>query len=57
VELRAQYLLAYYSSNPLLDGSFRKIEVTVPEREDLNVRARQGYYAVPKRSEPSPKLD
>ena len=57
VELRAQYLLAYYSSNPLLDGSFRKIKVTVPNRQDLDVRARQGYYAVPKKTKPYPKLD
>jgi Ca-activated chloride channel family protein len=47
-ELRAQYLLAYYSSNSLLDGKFREIEVSIPERPDLHVRARQGYYATPK---------
>jgi Ca-activated chloride channel family protein len=47
-ELRAQYLLGYYSPNPRLDGKFRQIKVSVPERPDLRVRARQGYYATPK---------
>jgi len=51
VELRAQYLLTYYSSNPLLDGRFRQIKVTIPNRQDLHVRARLGYYAVPKKSQ------
>lgn len=50
VELRAQYLLAYYSSNPLLDGGFRQIKVSIPNRHDLQVRARQGYYAIPKKA-------
>jgi Ca-activated chloride channel family protein len=47
-ELRAQYLLGYYPSNSLLDGRFREIEVSIPGRPDLRVRARQGYYATPK---------
>jgi Ca-activated chloride channel homolog len=47
-ELRAQYLLGYYSSNPRLDGKFRRIGVSIPKRPDLRVRARQGYYAVQK---------
>jgi Ca-activated chloride channel homolog len=47
-ELRAQYLLGYYSSNPRLDGRFRRIVVSIPKRPDLRVRARQGYYAVQK---------
>jgi len=44
-ELQAQYMLGYYSSNTATDGSFRRIIVTVPERPDLRIRARQGYYA------------
>lgn len=51
VELRAQYVLAYYSSNSLLDGRYRKIRVTIPDRQDLYVRARQGYYALAKETE------
>ena len=47
-ELRAQYLLSYYSSNPRLDGKFRSIRVSIPKRLELRVRARQGYYAIPK---------
>jgi len=47
-ELRAQYLLAYYSSNPHLDGKFRRIVVSIPGRPDLRIHARQGYYAVEK---------
>jgi Ca-activated chloride channel family protein len=45
-ELRAQYLLSYYSSNTRTDGSFRNISVTLPGKPELHVRARQGYYAV-----------
>ncbi len=44
-ELRAQYLLGYYSSNTKTDGAFRRIVVTVPGKPDLRIRARQGYYA------------
>ncbi len=46
-ELRAQYLLSYYSSNPRSDNRFRRITVSLPNRPDLRVRARQGYIAVP----------
>ena len=43
-ELRSQYVLGYYSSNPARDGTFRKIKVqtTTP---DTKVLARSGYYA------------
>lgn len=45
-ELRGQYLLQYYSdSEKIPAGSFRRIQVTVPTRNDTHVRARQGYYA------------
>jgi Ca-activated chloride channel homolog len=47
-ELRTQYILSYYSSNPHLDGQFRHIAVSIPKRPDLRIRARQGYYAAPK---------
>jgi Ca-activated chloride channel family protein len=45
VDLRAQYLLSYYSTNMRMDGSFRQILVSVPQKPDLRVRARRGYYA------------
>jgi Ca-activated chloride channel family protein len=47
-ELRAQYLLSYYSSNPRLDGKFRRITVLIPQNPGLRIRARQGYYAIRK---------
>jgi Ca-activated chloride channel homolog len=45
VDLRAQYLLSYYSTNTRMDGSFRQILVSVPQKPDVRVRARRGYYA------------
>jgi VWFA-related protein len=44
-ELRAQYLLTYYSANSRTDGSFRHIVVRLPGRPELRIRARRGYYA------------
>ncbi|MEW5975511.1 MAG: VWA domain-containing protein [Acidobacteriota bacterium] len=44
-ELRSQYSLAYVSSNPAKDGSFRTIRINLPGRKDLKVRAKKGYYA------------
>jgi VWFA-related protein len=45
-ELRGQYLLQYYAdSEKVPAGQFRKIQVAVPTRVDVRVRARQGYYA------------
>lgn len=44
-ELRAQYLLSYYSPHNLPDGKFLSIEVTTPQKTSLRIRARQGYYA------------
>lgn len=38
------YLLSYYSSNPKLDGRFRRITVRV-KRENTEVRHRMGYLA------------
>ena len=43
-ELRSQYSLGYYSTNPTHDGRFRKIKVEVTH-SDLKVLARKGYYA------------
>ena len=44
-ELRSQYLLQYYSSDESTNGKFLRINVRVPARPQLSVRARQGYYA------------
>jgi VWFA-related protein len=43
-ELRTQYLLGYYPSNPERDGSYRKIQVKTT-RKDIAIRARPGYRA------------
>ena len=43
-ELRSQYLLQYYSKSEAPGGTYLTIGVTLPQRVDLRVRARQGYY-------------
>jgi VWFA-related protein len=43
-ELRGQYLLQYYGNSDAPAGQFRRIQVSVPVRADVRVRARQGYY-------------
>lgn len=45
-DLRQQYLLAFEPKNEANDGSFRKLEVKLKNREkDFKVRHRKGYYA------------
>jgi VWFA-related protein len=44
-ENSSYYLLGYSSTNPALDGAFRKITVQVRGKKDVSVRARKGYYA------------
>ena len=44
VDVGSYYLASYYSSNPKLDGRFRRIRVEV-KRENVEVRARPGYLA------------
>jgi Ca-activated chloride channel family protein len=48
-ELRAQYLLQYYSNTDAPPGKFLRIRVATPARADLRVRARQGYYSQQKK--------
>ncbi len=43
-DVGSYYLLSYYSTNPKLDGRFRRIRVEV-KRPDTEVRARPGYLA------------
>lgn len=47
-ELRAQYLLQYYSGDESPKGKFLHIKVAVPARPELRIRAREGYYVVRK---------
>jgi Ca-activated chloride channel homolog len=42
-QLRSSYELAYHSTDPVSDGSFRKIKIRV-KREGVTVRAKTGYY-------------
>ena len=44
-ELRTQYSLGYVSSNQRRDGKWRRIVVRTPDREDLQIRHKLGYYA------------
>jgi len=43
-ELRAQYLIQYYSDNKNTASGFRRIAITIPAQPHLRVRAREGYY-------------
>src|SRR2546429_5514771 len=44
-EIGTQYSLGYYPSNKTRDGRFRQIKVELRGVKDVNVRARDGYYA------------
>jgi len=46
-ELRSQYLLGYYSTNPSRDGKYRQVSVKLggPLAKDLRTNYRRGYYA------------
>jgi Ca-activated chloride channel homolog len=43
-ELRAQYLLQYYSNSDAPNGKFLSIRVRAPTRPTARVRSRTGYY-------------
>lgn len=43
-ELRSQYNIGYLSSNTARDGSYRRIEIRIAEK-DTKVSFRRGYYA------------
>ena len=43
-ELRQQYSIGYYPSNPAADGTYRRIQITT-SFPDYKIRARRGYYA------------
>jgi Ca-activated chloride channel homolog len=46
-DIRSQYTIAYSPRPQLLDGSYRKIKVTVDGTGKPVVRTRAGYYALP----------
>ena len=46
-ELRTQYLIAYYPRGPLAgDGKFHTVRLELPQRPDLHISTRSGYYGV-----------
>jgi len=49
------YVMGYYSTNDRRDGRFRKIEVKLPDRPGLTVRARKGYVAPRGKAPEAPK--
>jgi Ca-activated chloride channel family protein len=46
-DLRGQYSIGYFSSNPARDGAYRtvKIELTGKKDNDIKIRHRRGYFA------------
>ncbi|SPE24263.1 von Willebrand factor, type A [Candidatus Sulfopaludibacter sp. SbA3] len=46
-DIRSQYTIAYSPSNAAMDGSYRKIQISVNAPGKLQVRTRSGYYATP----------
>jgi VWFA-related protein len=49
-EMRSQYAIAYSPTNPEKDGSYRKLEIKLKDK-DLKIEARKGYYAIKPGSE------
>lgn len=48
LELRSQYNIGYTSINTAQDGTFRKVEIRLKDK-DYKIQARSGYYAGAKR--------
>jgi VWFA-related protein len=44
-ELRSQYVVAYKPEDFQSDGRYRAIQINVPSRANVKIRARKGYYA------------
>ena len=44
-ELRSQYALTYHPADLVKDGRYRTIAIDAPNKKNLKVRARKGYYA------------
>jgi Ca-activated chloride channel homolog len=46
-EVRSRYSLGYISTDPSQDGRWREVKIRLvrPEHRDLDVRAREGYFA------------
>ncbi|BDC49859.1 hypothetical protein F183_A21750 [Bryobacterales bacterium F-183] len=46
-EMGSYYEIIYRPTNMNLDGSFRVIDVKLPNRGDVKIQARNGYFALP----------
>ena len=46
-ELRHVYVISYYPTNPLSNGGYRSVRVSVKGRDDIALRHRRGYNARP----------
>jgi VWFA-related protein len=46
-DIKSQYTIVYSPSNSAMDGSYRKIQISVNGGGRLQVRTRSGYYATP----------
>ncbi len=57
--IRAQYTIAYVSTNHTRDGSYRNVKITAANKrgKSLEVRSRQGYFAPDTASSEAPHLN
>lgn len=46
-ELRAQYLLQFYSEASFANGKYVRLKASLPNQMNLRVKSRQGYFAQP----------
>jgi VWFA-related protein len=53
-DIRSQYTIAYKPSNEALDGTYRKIKVTVKAPGNPTPRTRTGYYATANQGSAAP---
>jgi len=44
-EMRSQYAIGYTPANPTKDGSYRKLDIRLANK-DMKAQARKGYYAI-----------
>jgi VWFA-related protein len=55
-DIRSQYTIGYKPSNEALDGTYRRIKVTVKAPGNPTPRTRTGYYATADQGAPAPKV-
>jgi Ca-activated chloride channel family protein len=52
-QIRAQYSIGYVSTNPALDGRWRRVQIRLvrPDLKDARIQSRRGYFALFKESQ------